>query len=123
MLAQRAASRVGAGVGRSYSAGAHGLRVCPEVLLIAVICTLDMLTTAYWLQHHMATEANPLLRLQAEHGLFTFCAAKLLSFVPALAAAEWYSRRRPDFIRPLLRLTASLYLTIYVALVGRQFWG
>lgn len=99
------------------------IRLSPEVLVLGLICTLDMLTTAYWLKHGIATEANPLLSGHAAHGLLPFILAKLLSFVPALAAAEWYSRRRPEFIRPLLRMAAVGYLGIYVMLVGKQFWG
>ena len=123
MQAQRFSSRLDVRFWNPLPAPSFSLRITPEVLVLAFICTLDMLTTAYWLHHGMATEANPLLSGHAAHGLLPFVLAKLSSFVPALIAAEWYGRKRPEFVRPLLRLAATGYLGIYIVLVGRQFWG
>jgi hypothetical protein len=124
LQAQRLSSRAAVRLGSVPSIPAlPSLRLSPEVLVLGLICTLDMLTTAYWLKNGIATEANPLLRGHAEHGLLSFFLVKLLSFVPALALAEWYGRRRPEFIRPLLRLAGVVYLGVYVALVGKQFLG
>ena len=70
-----------------------------------------------------ASEANPVLRPFAEAGMLPFALAKGATFLPALAAAEWYRRRRPEFVLPLLRGAAILYTAIYTGCVARQFWG
>lgn len=123
MQAQRLSSRLDVRFWNALPAPSLSFRISPEVLVLGLICTLDMLTTAYWLHHGMASEANPLLSGHAANGLLPFVLAKLSSFVPALAAAEWYGRKRPEFVRPLLRLAAMVYLGVYVTLVGRQFWS
>lgn len=93
----------------------------PEVVLLFALCTLDMLSSAWLFHHRLAVEANPLLVRAAEAGVVPFVSAKLLTFVPALAVAEWYGRRRPHRIRPLLRWVAALYAGLYLLLVGAQF--
>ncbi len=94
-----------------------------ETLVLLSICSLDMLSSAYLFHHGMATEANPVLRASAEAGLFPFISAKTLSFVPALAVAEWYRHQNPRFIRNLLRTACALYAGIYLLMVGGQFYG
>jgi hypothetical protein len=85
-----------------------------------VICTLDMLSSAWLFQNGLAVEGNPVLRSFADAGTAPFIAAKLLSFLPALVAAEWYRRMRPHRARPLLRFVIASYLGIYVMAVGGQ---
>jgi hypothetical protein len=92
------------------------------VLLLA-ICFADMLSSAYLFHFNLASEANPLLRPYAEAGMFSFITAKSLTFLPALGIAEWYRQRRPEFVTPLLRWAAVLYLGIYLILVAKQFIG
>jgi len=91
-----------------------------EVIALVLLCTLDMLTTAWWLHHGMATEANPILKPFAQAGLIPFAVAKTLSFLPAMALAEWYARLRPEFVVPWLRRSFTAYVGIYAALVLPQ---
>ena len=72
-------------------------------------------------QHGMATEANPVLKPFLEAGVGWFVGAKLLTFIPALAMAEWGLRRRPRFYIPLLRWVGALYVGIYAISVAGQF--
>jgi hypothetical protein len=74
---------------------------------------LDTLSSAWLFAHHLADEANPLLRGAAEAGVAPFLMLKLASFVPALVAAEWYRRRRPTVALPLLRFVLVAYVAIY----------
>jgi hypothetical protein len=99
------------------------LAVSREFLFLLVVCFLDTLSSAYLFQHGMAREANPLLLPFAEAGMLPFVTAKMSTFIPALAVAEWYSRRRPEFVLPLLRWAGALYVGIYAILVAGQFLG
>jgi len=94
-----------------------------ETLILFAICFLDMMSSAIMFQNGLAVEANPLLRGAADAGFMPFVIAKSLTFVPALMAAEWYRRQRPEFVLPLLRWAAAAYAAIYVLLVGRQLMG
>lgn len=94
-----------------------------EVALLLAICSLDMLSSVVLFHHQLAVEANPLLRPFVETDLTAFVYAKLITFVPALLAADWYSRRRPEFIQGLLRTAIVGYVGIYLFAVGRQFIG
>jgi hypothetical protein len=93
---------------------------CWEVLACFLLCTLDMVTSAWLFSTGLATEANPLLRPFAEAGVSWFVGAKTLMFLPSLLLAEWQIRRKPEFFRPLLRWVGALYLGIYVLGVGAQ---
>jgi hypothetical protein len=97
--------------------------VSRETLFLFTICLLDALSSAVLFQFNMASEANPVLRPFAEAGTLPFLTAKSLTFLPALAAAEWYRQRNPQFVTPLLRWAAILYLGIYSILVLRQLGG
>jgi len=97
--------------------------LCPETLFLLTICLADMATSAFWFNHGMAVEANPVLRPWAEAGTLPFCLAKLVTFAPALLAAEWYRRRRPGFVLPLMRWTAAGYVSVYGLLVSCQLLG
>jgi hypothetical protein len=86
-----------------------------EVVLLFTICMLDTLSTVWLLQRGLAREANPLLAPFAEAGPAPFALAKFLTFGPTLVWAEFHSRKRPEFVLPLLRGAALLYLVIYFA--------
>ena len=92
-----------------------------ETLLLLMVCTLDLVSSAWLFHHGLAREANPVLRGFAEAGIAPFALAKAASFVPALAAAEWYRRIRPAFTTMLLRSALAAYLLIYGIGVGGQF--
>jgi len=81
---------------------------------------LDLLSSAFLFERGLAVEGNPLLRTFADSGLVPFALAKLITFVPALAVAEWYCRLRPRYILPLLRWTAPAYLGLYLGLILAQ---
>jgi len=87
------------------------------------ICMLDLLSSAWLFHRGLATELNPVLRGAAAAGIAPFVLAKLASFLPGLASAEWYRRRRPQFVRKLLRGVISAYLVLYCAGVASQFLG
>jgi hypothetical protein len=94
--------------------------VSRETVVLFSICLLDALTSAYLFHHQLAVEGNPVLRGAAEAGMFAFLSAKTVTFLPALVFAEWYRRRRPGFVEPLLRWAAGVYVAAYVILVGIQ---
>ena len=94
--------------------------LCPETAILLAVCLLDMLSSAVWFHHGMASEANPLLRTAAQAGTLPFIAAKTMTFLPALVAAEWYRRRRPAFVVPLVRWAGIAYVSVYCVFVGQQ---
>lgn len=98
----------------------HSRFPCPEVLVLFVVCTLDMLSSAFFFHHGLANEANPLLRPFAEAGVVPFMIVKFLTYGPSLAVAEWQVRRRPGVFRPLLRVVTAIYLGIYLMGVAGQ---
>ncbi|MGV3723736.1 MAG: DUF5658 family protein [Actinomycetota bacterium] len=91
--------------------------------MLFLICTLDMLSSAWLFHHGLAVEGNPVLRGFAEAGIAPFMGAKLASFLPALVMAEWYRRVRPRRARPLLRGTIVGYVAVYMFAVMGQFVG
>lgn len=91
-----------------------------ESLTLAILCSLDMLTSAYLFQQNLAVEANPLLRPWADAGVGPFLAVKSLTFVPAIAYVEWLRRQRPAFTAGLLRWACGGYLAIYCVPAGWQ---
>ena len=97
--------------------------ICAEVIVLFLICTLDMLSSAWLFHHGLAVEGNPMLRGFAEAGLFPFVGAKVASFLPALVVAEWYRRIRPRRARLLLRCAIVGYVGIYTLAVAGQFAG
>lgn len=94
-----------------------------EALFLMLVCTLDLISSAILFHQNLATEANPVLRWAAEMGTVPFCLAKAATFVPALIVAEWYRRRRPQFVKLLLRSASVVYVFLYCLLVLRQFTG
>ena len=94
-----------------------------ECLFLLTVCLLDTISSAYFFHQSVAVEANPVLRPYAEAGVLPFVSAKMLTFVPALIAAEWYRHRRPEFVLPLLRWAGMLYVGIYTLMVAGQLLG
>lgn len=92
-----------------------------DSLLLFFICTLDMLSTLYWVHIGAASEANPWMLFCLQHGDAAFCAAKMFSFLPLLAFAAYYRARRPRLIAVSLRGTSVLYVGVYVCAVGSQW--
>jgi hypothetical protein len=106
--------------------------VSAEAVAIASICLLDLMTTLYWITQGQAREGNPIMAFFLDQGYVPFIAAKIFTFAPALAVAEWYRPNNPRLIQKLLRWVIAGYLFIYVAGVAghhgrvvefyREFW-
>ncbi|MCW3059666.1 MAG: DUF5658 family protein [Capsulimonas sp.] len=91
-----------------------------DSLAIFILCTADMLSTLYWVNAHVATEANPYMNFWLEKGDFAFCIAKVMSYLPLLLFAAYYRPRRPRLIRVSLRGALALYIALYVSGVITQ---
>lgn len=89
------------------------MKIAKETWTLALICTLDMVSTAWLLAGGRAHEANPILRFYANSGLAAFIAFKSLLFVAPLYVLELMRRRRPRFIQRLLRFGIAAYLLGY----------
>jgi hypothetical protein len=97
-------------------------RLSPEGLALFVICTLDALSTYLFLVMGIAREANPILRPAAEVSPYFFLVVKVLTYLPALALAEWYRAQRPQLVQKALRFALLVYLTTYGAFVFPQLF-
>jgi hypothetical protein len=95
-------------------------RLSPEGLTLIVICTLDALSTYLFLVLGIAREANPVLRTVAEMSPTFFLVVKMLTYLPAIAVAEWHRTRNPQLIQTALRLAVVVYLATYGAFVIPQ---
>lgn len=89
-------------------------RVTPETVCLTSLCMVDLATTLYWVLAGHAHEANPwLAHCLALHPAL-FVAAKTASFLPALAAAEWYRQHNPALVLRALRGTTCAYVGLYL---------
>lgn len=95
-------------------------RLSPEGLALIVICTLDALSTYLFLVLGVAREANPVLRPAAELSPYFFLVVKLLTYMPAIAVAEWHRTHNPQLVQTALRLALVTYVTVYGAFVVPQ---
>jgi hypothetical protein len=91
-----------------------------EIYVFGAICLLDMLSTVYFYDRGLANESNPILSYWLKRSVTAFCVAKLLSFVPMLAACAYYRTRNAAFVVKALRIAMAAYITIYVCSVGAQ---
>ena len=68
----------------------------------------------------VAREANPVLRPAAELSPYFFLVVKLLTYMPAVAVAEWHRTHNPQLVQTALRLALVTYVTVYGAFVVPQ---
>src|SRR5882757_3437017 len=94
------------------------LIICGESGVLALLCTLDMLSTAWLVKCGAVTEANPIMRFYVEAGIPWFIVFKILLFAGPLYVLELLRRRHPQSIRNLLRMGIALYLICY----GLSVW-
>ncbi len=92
-----------------------------ESLTLTGICLADMFSTLHWVHDNAATEMNPWMSLWLQHGDWSFCLMKLLSFLPLLALCAYYRPKRPRLVAAALRATIVLYVLLYAGMVGMQF--
>jgi len=95
--------------------------VSREVVWMTSICMLDLVTTLYWVSQGQAREGNPIMAFFLDQGPTPFIAAKIATFAPALAVAEWYRPRNPKLIHRLLRWVIVAYLFIYIVGVAGHY--
>lgn len=89
------------------------MRFALESWLLALICLLDMLWTAWLLKIGAAREANPILRFYVDLGIPMFVLVKSLLFVAPLYVLELLRRHRPKFIKNVLRVGIVCYVFTY----------
>jgi hypothetical protein len=91
-----------------------------ESLVLAVICAVDLLSTLWLVGAGQATEANPVMAYYINTGgAVAFTGAKILLFGGPLFTLEVLRRRKPQFIRTMLRAAVVLYLVVYCVGVWR----
>ncbi len=89
------------------------VKIAKETLIIAVLGTIDLITTIVFIQHHGAEEANPIFRVFWNIGLPAFIAAKILLTGCPLLVLEWARKRNPRFVQVGMRSAIAGYLMMY----------
>lgn len=89
------------------------MKIAKETWLLGLICSLDMITTAWLLLTGKAQEANPILKFYVDLGLPAFIGFKTLLYVAPLYTLELMRRYRPRFILGVLRFGIAAYLLVY----------
>ncbi len=84
-----------------------------EALILGLLCTLDMITTLWWVVFGHASEANGLLAWTFRIHPAVFVVAKCASWLPALILAPILARRRRTLTVWLLRSIIVLYILFY----------
>jgi len=83
------------------------------------ICVLDVISTAWLVTVGLATEANPLMAYLIERSIALFCGVRMATVLALVVAAEIYRRRKPEFVRSVMRVGILAYLLIYVVFLYR----
>ena len=98
----------------------HSLFAWDSVLFF-VVCSLDMLSTLWWVHQGVATEANPWLAACLRASPLWFCAAKSISYVPVLMICAYHRAAYPRCVSLALRWGVFGYIAMYAIGVGIQF--
>ncbi len=89
------------------------MKLARETWYLILLCTLDMVSTAWLLTAGRAQEANPVMRFYVAQGVPTFMVVKAFLYIAPLFVLELLRRRKPEFIRGILRLGIAAYLLVY----------
>jgi hypothetical protein len=95
------------------------MKITWESRLLTVICMADLITTIWFVRQGGASEANPMMRFYLERGIVPFVLAKMALFLGPLVILEWARRRRPRFVRTMMRMAIVLYICLYGTVVWR----
>ena len=95
-----------------------------ESILLAIICTADMVSTLYWVRNGMAVESNPLFVAPLAHSDATFLALKGASYLVPIAILEALRSVRPEAVVRALRACLVGYVALYaLGLIGLGLVG
>jgi hypothetical protein len=95
------------------------MKIIWEIRLLALVCLLDLISTMWLLKTGSAVEANPVMEFYLAHGgTLCFIVMKAFLFIAPLFILEQIRKRKPIFIRTLIRS----YLAAYVVLYGVGSW-
>ena len=87
--------------------------VLPLSVALAIVCTLDMISTLYWVRTGLATESNPLFVGPLAHSDATFLLLKGASYLLPIAILEMVRPLRPEMVVHALRTCLVGYLATY----------
>lgn len=95
-----------------------------ESVMLATICTADMLTTLYWVRNGMAVESNPLFVGPLAHSDATFLLLKGASYLVPIAILEALRSVQPEAVVRALRACLIGYVALYaLGLIGLSLVG
>jgi hypothetical protein len=90
------------------------MKLMRETWIMAAICVFDLIGTLWLMHHHLAGEANPVMKAYLAKGEIYFVGVKLFwTFVP-LALLEVVARCTGMWVRPYLRTGIIAYIGMHV---------
>lgn len=89
------------------------MKIAKETWMIALLGTIDLITTIVFIQHHGAEEANPIFRFFWQLGIPAFITAKILLTGCPLLVLEWARKRNPRFVQRGMRSAIAGYVAVY----------
>src|SRR4051812_35875559 len=98
-----------------HTLGRRALRrpILAETVAIAIICTIDLAHTIFFVASGRAVEANPLLAPVIAQSWLSFAFVKATSFLIPLLILEALRPLSPRFIKLALRAGAIAYMSVY----------
>lgn len=92
---------------------AKRLNLAMETCILLAICLVDLVSTIWLVSTDRALEGNPIMAFYLQHSLCALVLAKVMIAGFAFFVVEWGRRRRPQFVRGLLRLAILAYISVY----------
>ena len=89
------------------------MRVTWETVVLAAVCSADMIYTLWLIANGVAIEANPIMRFYLDFGITAFIAAKTLLIVAPISALEILRRKRPRSVHRIMTIGLALYVASY----------
>ncbi len=81
--------------------------------MLAALCTVDMVTTLYFVRSHLAVESNPLFVGPLAHSDAAFLVLKGASYLVPIAILETLRPLRPESVVRGLRACLVGYVALY----------
>ena len=95
-----------------------------ESVVLATVCTADMLSTLYWVRNGMAVESNPLFVTPLAHSDVTFLVLKGASYLVPITVLEALRSVQPGAVVRALRACLVGYVALYaLGLIGLGLVG
>ena len=95
------------------------MRLQKQTLALGAVGLIDLATTLYFIGHHEAAEANPMMAAFLSQGLAAFMMAKVGFVAGPLGVLEWARKSHPLFVTRAVNAGLVAYVLMYSVGVAR----